>query len=88
MAKRYLRMSPEFIEDLTEFSKSPDWCEKVLAGKFKIQVDVENDSDDYRHFIPIKIHRQPFDGLIIVEWEVSIVEDAFERTIFRQLREE
>lgn len=88
MAKRYLRMSPEFVEDLLEFSKSPDFCEKVQSGKLKIQVDVENDCDDHRRYIPLKIHREPMTDTIVIEWDVSIEEDAFERTIFRQLREE
>lgn len=85
MVKRYLRMSPEMIEDLLAYSKDLTWCENVRSGKFKIRFDVDHD-DGYVLEVPLKIDREPETGYITAEWEVTDEEDAFERLVFRQLR--
>jgi hypothetical protein len=54
MAKRVMRASPEFVEDLLAFIKDPEWCAKVQAGIFKITVDVEHE-DEEKHVFPIKV---------------------------------
>lgn len=85
MAKRYLRMSPEMIEDLLAYSQDPEWCENVRTGKFKIRFTIDHD-DGYELEVPLKVDREPETGYLIAEWEVTDEEDAFERLVFRQLR--
>ncbi len=87
MAKRVMRFSPEFIEDILEYSKDHEWTSKVMAGIYKITVEVDHE-DGYALRVPIKVQRNPEDMCLRVEWEVTDEEEAFERLVFRQLRTE
>lgn len=84
--KRTLRMSPEFIEDILAYSKDPEWSQKVAAGVYRITVSVDHE-DGYELTLPIKISRDVESDMFSVTWETTPEEDAFERLVFRQLRE-
>jgi len=82
MVKRRLRLSPEFIEDLMSYSKDPNW-----GKEFKPNVHMCVDHEDgHETRVPVDVTYDVTDGCWTVHWEVSDLEDMFEREVFRDLK--
>lgn len=86
MSKRRFRFSVEFAEDVLAYSKEPEFNDlRAQRGQPLIRITVDHE-DGYVHTVPIDVKYDPSDATYTAEWEVSELEEMFEREVFRPYR--